>query len=65
VDETFLVVNGDVVTDLDVTALLAFHREHEAEATIALHPVEDSLTLWRSTTADDGRVLAFVEKAAA
>ena len=41
VDETFLVVNGDVVTSLDVTKLLDFHRSHGGEATIALHPVED------------------------
>jgi mannose-1-phosphate guanylyltransferase len=62
VDETFLVVNGDVVTDLDVTALLTFHREHGAEATIALHPVEDPSFFGVVPTADDGRVLAFVEK---
>jgi mannose-1-phosphate guanylyltransferase len=57
-----LVVNGDVVTDLDVTALLTFHREHGAEATIALHPVEDPSHFGVVPTADDGRVLAFVEK---
>jgi mannose-1-phosphate guanylyltransferase len=62
VNETFLVVNGDVVTDLDVTALLSFHRDHEAEATIALHPVEDPSFFGVVPTADDGRVLAFVEK---
>jgi mannose-1-phosphate guanylyltransferase len=62
VGETFLVVNGDVVTDLDVTALLTFHRDHEAEATIALHPVEDPSFFGVVPTADDGRVLAFVEK---
>jgi mannose-1-phosphate guanylyltransferase len=62
VNETFLVVNGDVVTDLDVTALLTFHRDHGAEATIALHPVEDPSFFGVVPTADDGRVLAFVEK---
>jgi mannose-1-phosphate guanylyltransferase len=62
VNETFLVVNGDVVTDLDVTALLTFHRDHEAEATIALHPVEDPSHFGVVPTADDGRVIAFVEK---
>ena len=62
VGETFLVVNGDVVTDLDVTALLTFHRDHEAEATIALHPVEDPSFFGVVPTAEDGRVLAFVEK---
>jgi mannose-1-phosphate guanylyltransferase len=62
VDETFLVVNGDVVTDLDVTRLLNFHNERGAEATIALHPVEDPSHFGVVPTDDDGRVLAFVEK---
>ena len=41
IDDTFFVVNGDVLTDLDVRTLLAFHRAHGAEATIHLTPVED------------------------
>ena len=39
--DTFLVFNGDVLTDLDITALVRFHRERGAEGTIALTPVED------------------------
>ena len=39
--ETFLVLNGDVLTDLDVRALVEFHRDVHAEATIALQPVDD------------------------
>jgi len=62
VDETFLVVNGDVVTSLDVTKLLDFHRSHGGEATIALHPVEDPSHFGVVPTSLDGRVLAFVEK---
>lgn len=62
VDETFLVVNGDVVSDLDVTRLVAFHRERGAEATIALHPVKDPSHFGVVPTDPDGRVLAFVEK---
>ncbi|HEV3267079.1 MAG TPA: NDP-sugar synthase [Acidimicrobiales bacterium] len=62
IDETFLVVNGDVVTDLDVTRLLDFHRERDAEVTIALHPVQDPSHFGVVPTDDDGRVLAFVEK---
>jgi mannose-1-phosphate guanylyltransferase len=61
-DETFLVVNGDVLTDLDITALVAFHRERGAEATIALHPVEDPSRFGVVPTEPDGRVIAFVEK---
>jgi mannose-1-phosphate guanylyltransferase len=62
VAETFLVVNGDVLTDLDVTSLLDFHREHGAEVTIALHPVEDPSHFGVVPTHEDGRVIAFVEK---
>ncbi len=62
VDETFVVVNGDVLTDLDLTALVAFHRERGAEGTIALHPVADPSAFGVVPTDDDGRVRAFVEK---
>ncbi len=41
VDSTFLVVNGDVLTDLDITALWDLHRDRGAEGTIALTPVDD------------------------
>ena len=62
IDERFLVVNGDVMTDLDLTALIAFHDEHGAEGTIALTKVEDPSHFGVVPTDDDGRVLAFVEK---
>ncbi|MDE3064239.1 MAG: NDP-sugar synthase [Acidobacteriota bacterium] len=62
VSETFLVVNGDVLTDLDITRLLSFHRERGAEATIALHPVEDPSRYGVVVTSKDGRVSAFIEK---
>lgn len=62
VAERFLVVNGDVLTDLDVGALVAAHESSGAEATIALHRVEDPSTFGVVPTAADGRVLAFVEK---
>ena len=41
-DEPFFALNGDILTDLDMTAMLALHREHDAAATIALHHVEDA-----------------------
>ena len=62
IDETFLVVNGDVLTDLNITRLLAFHRERDAEATIALHAVEDPSLFGVVPTTGDGRVVEFVEK---
>ncbi len=60
--ETFVVVNGDVLTDLDLTGLVSFHRERGAEGTIALHPVADPSAFGVVPTDDDGRVTAFVEK---
>ena len=62
VDDTFLAVNGDVLTDLDLTALVDFHRRWEAEGTIALTHVEDPSAFGLVPTGPDGRVLAFVEK---
>jgi mannose-1-phosphate guanylyltransferase len=62
IDETFVVVNGDVLTDMDLTGLVAFHRERGAEGTIALHPVADPSAFGVVPTDDDGRVTAFVEK---
>lgn len=62
VDSTFLVVNGDVLTDLEVSALVAFHRARAAEATIALTPVEDPSRFGVVPTGPDGSVVAFIEK---
>jgi mannose-1-phosphate guanylyltransferase len=62
IDETFVAVNGDVLTGLDVTALVAFHRDRRAEATIALTPVEDPSAFGVVPTDPEGRVIAFIEK---
>jgi NDP-sugar pyrophosphorylase family protein len=62
IDETFVVVNGDVLTDMDVSALVAFHRGRHAEGTIALHPVADPSAFGVVPTDERGRVTAFVEK---
>lgn len=62
IDETFLVLNGDVITDLDITKLIKFHRDHGAQATIALHAVDDPSRFGVVPTTPDGRVIAFVEK---
>lgn len=63
-DERVVVVNGDVLTDLDVGALVAFHERAGAEATIALHEVDDPSRYGVVDCDDDGRVRAFVEKPA-
>ena len=62
IDETFVVVNGDVLTDLDLTSLVTFHREREAEGTIHLHPVAEPSAFGVVPTDSEGRVTAFVEK---
>jgi len=64
IDDTFVVVNGDVLTDLDVSALLALHRARSAEGTIHLTPVEDPAAFGVVPTDDKGRVEAFIEKPA-
>ncbi len=62
IDETFVVANGDVLTDLDVAALVAFHRAHRAEATLHVIPVPDPSAFGVVDTDADGRVRRFVEK---
>jgi NDP-sugar pyrophosphorylase family protein len=62
VDDTFVVVNGDVLTDLDLTALVSFHRRRQADATISLTRVADPSAFGVVPTEDDGKVVAFVEK---
>lgn len=61
-DETFLVFNGDVLTDVDLDGLVAFHRERGAQGTILLTPVEDPSAFGVVPTEDDGRVTGFIEK---
>jgi mannose-1-phosphate guanylyltransferase len=62
IDDTFVVVNGDVLTDLDVSSLIAFHRSKKAEATIHLTPVEDPSAYGVVAIDADGLVERFVEK---
>jgi mannose-1-phosphate guanylyltransferase len=61
-DERFLMLNGDVLTDLDVSAQLALHDARDAQATLALTPVEDPTAYGLVRTLDDGEVTGFVEK---
>ena len=64
IDDTFVVVNGDILTDLDVSQLVAFHRERGAEATIHLIGVPDPSAFGVVAIDDQGRVERFVEKPA-
>jgi len=62
IDSTFLVLNGDVYTDLDITSMVALHKDKGAKATIALTPVEDPSAYGVVDTDADGRVKHFIEK---
>lgn len=62
--QTMVVVNGDVLTDIDVSELVRLHRERGAEGTIALTPVDDPSAFGVVPTDADGRVTAFIEKPA-
>ncbi len=62
IDERFLVCNGDVLTTLDLGAMLKFHEERQAEASIYLTRVEDPSAFGVVPTRADGEVVGFVEK---
>ncbi len=61
-DERFLVISGDVMTDIDLGAILRFHDEHKAIATIALTPVENPLDFGIVIAREDGTIERFLEK---
>jgi mannose-1-phosphate guanylyltransferase len=61
-EERLLVLNGDVLTDIDLTAELEQHEATGARATLALYPVEDTSSYGVVPTAEDGQVTEFIEK---
>lgn len=60
--ETTVVLNGDILTDLDISRLIAFHRSKASDATIALAQVDDPSAYGLVETGDEGRVKRFLEK---
>ncbi len=62
VTDTIVVFNGDVMTSVDVNAVVRLHRERQAKATIVLTPVENPTAYGLVETESDGRVRRFVEK---
>jgi mannose-1-phosphate guanylyltransferase len=62
INERFIVCNGDVLTELDLSALVRFHEARGAEATIHLARVPDPSAFGVVPTHEDGEVKAFVEK---
>jgi mannose-1-phosphate guanylyltransferase / phosphomannomutase len=61
-DDTFLVISGDAVCDIDLGRIVEFHREKQAAVTIGLKAVENPLEFGIVVTDDDGRVERFLEK---
>ena len=61
-DDTFLVISGDALTDIDLTAVIAAHRERGALATVCLSRVSDPQEFGIVVTDEAGRVERFVEK---
>ena len=61
-DERFFALNGDVLADLDLTALWKQHEETGARATLGLYEVEDASSYGLVDIAEDGQVLKFSEK---
>jgi len=59
---TLVVLNGDVLSTVDLRAVLGFHRAKRARATIVLTPVEDPTAYGLVQLARDGRVQGFLEK---
>jgi glucose-1-phosphate thymidylyltransferase long form len=61
-DEPMVVFNGDVLTDLNISKIVAFHKQKEARVTIALTEVEDPTAFGLVLVDKDGRVKQFIEK---
>ncbi|MGH9068993.1 MAG: sugar phosphate nucleotidyltransferase, partial [Acidimicrobiales bacterium] len=61
-DETFLVISGDVVTDIDLSAVVELHRSRGAMATIALKAMDNPLEFGIVIAREDGSIERFLEK---
>lgn len=61
-DDTFLVIGGDDLSDINLTRMLRFHREKRSMATIALSLVEDPSQYGIALMNERGRITRFVEK---
>ena len=64
VSDTFVVMNGDILCDVDIAQLVAFHKQRGAEGTLHLTPVDDPSQYGVVEVDDKGWVKRFVEKPA-
>jgi mannose-1-phosphate guanylyltransferase/mannose-1-phosphate guanylyltransferase/phosphomannomutase len=60
--DSFLVISGDALTDIDLTAMREFHGSHDGIATLATKRVEDTTQFGVAITGADGRIQGFQEK---
>jgi len=61
-DGSFLVISSDILTDIDLSKMLAFHRKNGSKATIALTQTEIPVAFGIVITEDNGRINRFLEK---
>jgi mannose-1-phosphate guanylyltransferase len=61
-NQTTIVFNGDILTDIDIADLVAYHREKGASATVVVAPVDNPSLYGLVEASADGRALRFIEK---
>lgn len=61
-DETFIIISGDSLTDFDLSEAVRFHKEKGSKATIVLTRVENPLEFGVVITDEEGRIQRFLEK---
>jgi mannose-1-phosphate guanylyltransferase len=61
-DDSFIVFNGDIFTDIDLSVMMQLHRKNKATASLALTPVDDPTIYGVVETDSQGRVKRFIEK---
>lgn len=62
INEPFIVISADIITDFDLTSIIKFHKSKKAAATITLTRVENPLEYGIVITGPDGRINHFLEK---
>lgn len=61
-DDTFIVISGDTLTDMNLTTAIEFHRQKKSKATLVLKRVPDPFEYGLVITDADGRIQRFLEK---
>ncbi|MFC2036424.1 sugar phosphate nucleotidyltransferase [Chloroflexota bacterium] len=61
-DETFIIISGDAVTDIDIQEVIDFHQEKGSDATLTLYRVPNPLEYGVIITDSDGKITQFLEK---